>query len=109
MGMLGNLDQYTKMQAADAIPIAAGNEGGGLAGLGAQMAVGMGVGQMLQQGLGGATPAAPQPAATPAAESPAQESPEAKLAQLKSLLDKGLIEQADYDAAKKAVLSKLMS
>ena len=109
MGMLGNLDQYTKMQAADAIPVAAGNEGGGLAGLGAQMAVGMGVGQMLQQGLGGATPAAPQPAATPAAESPAQESPEAKLAQLKSLLDKGLIEQADYDAAKKAVLSKLMS
>ncbi|MCM5678966.1 SPFH domain-containing protein [Schlegelella sp. S2-27] len=113
MGMLGNLDQYTKMQAADAIPIAAGNEGG-VAGLAAQMAVGLGMGQAVQQGMAAAAvPASALPAATAAAAgTPAAapaESPEAKLAQLKSLLDKGLIDQADYDAAKKAVLSKLTS
>jgi membrane protease subunit (stomatin/prohibitin family) len=50
--------------------------------------------------------AVPQPA--PAAAPPATESPEARLAQLKGLLDKGLISQADYDDAKAKVLQKLI-
>ncbi len=103
IGMAGDLNQYTRYQAAEAIPLAAQNEGG-LAGLGAALSAGMGVGQVmgqaLQQSL--ATPAA----ATPAA--PAADSPQAKLAQLKSLLDGGLITQADYDTAKADVLKKLV-
>ena len=103
IGMAGDLNQYTRYQAAEAIPLAAQNEGG-LAGLGAALSAGLGVGQVmgqaLQQSL--ATPAA----ATPAA--PAADSPQAKLAQLKSLLDGGLITQADYDTAKADVLKKLV-
>ncbi len=102
MGMLGDMGKYTQMQAADALPIAAGNEGGGVAGMAAQMAVGVAMGQAMQTAM---TPAAQGQAAAAAV---ATESPEAKLSQLKGLLDKGLISQADYDQAKQAVLSKLM-
>jgi len=45
-----------------------------------------------------------QQAAAPAAPAPAAEDPVAKLTQFKSLLDQGLITQADYDAAKAKVL-----
>ena len=62
MGALGNLDNYMKLQAADALRDAAQNEGGGAglgAGLGAGFAVGnqmvnaFGQGQQPQQGGGG--------------------------------------------------------
>ena len=68
MGALGNLDNYMKLQAADALRDAAQNEGGGAglgAGLGAGFAVGnqmanafggMQGGQNQQQGAGGAPP-----------------------------------------------------
>ena len=45
--------------------------------------------------------------ASPAA-APTADSPQAKLAQLKGLLDAGLITQADYDTAKADVLKKLV-
>lgn len=45
-----------------------------------------------------------QQAAAPAAPAPAAEDPVAKLTQFKSLLDQGLITQADYDAAKAKIL-----
>ncbi len=110
MGMLGDMTQYTRMQAADAIPIAAANEGsGGVAGMAAQMAVGVAMGQTMTQAMqaaaGGATPSA----APGAAAAPAEDSPKAKLAQLKELLDGGLISAEDYEAGKKAVLAKLTS
>ncbi|HCY63965.1 MAG TPA: hypothetical protein DHV59_14275 [Oxalobacteraceae bacterium] len=134
-GMKGGLSAdklagYTRFQTAEAIPLAAQNEGG-LAGIGAGLSTGMVMGQAMAQGLGlgagvpgaGAIPGAvvpqptagapehavvpqPAPAATPAA--PAVDSPEARLAQLKGLLDKGLISQADYDDAKAKVLQKLI-
>jgi len=70
MGVLGNLDQYTKFQTADAIKEAAKNPGG-LAGAG----VGIGAGVAMGQTMGGAmreTAAAPAPAApaAPAAGGP---------------------------------------
>ena len=68
------------------------------------MGVGQVMGQALQQSL--ATPA-PAATASPAA-APAADSPQAKLAQLKGLLDAGLITQADYDTAKADVLKKLV-
>jgi hypothetical protein len=43
MGVLGNLDQYTKFQTANAIEDAANNEGGAGAGMG--VGLGMGLGQ----------------------------------------------------------------
>ena len=110
MGMAGDLNQYTRYQAAESIPLAAQNEGG-IAGLGARLAAGVGVGQLMGQAMQQAVqPEAPAAQAAPAtpATAPAADNPQAKLAQLKGLLDQGLITQADYDAAKADVLKKLV-
>jgi membrane protease subunit (stomatin/prohibitin family) len=71
MGVLGNLDQYTKFQAANAIEAAAGNPGGGAA-EGAGLGMGMALGQRMAESLGSqAAPAAPPPAvAAPATPPP---------------------------------------
>ena len=61
MNMIGNMQQYTQFQAAQAIPIAAGNEGGGAgigAGLGAGIAMGQAIAGAVQGGLQGGTPPA---------------------------------------------------
>jgi membrane protease subunit (stomatin/prohibitin family) len=61
MGVLGDLNQYTKYQAANAIGEAARNPGG-VAGLGASVAAGVAVGQQMSGALGAAnTPASPPP------------------------------------------------
>lgn len=102
MGVIGDLGKYTQYQTAQAIPMAAQNEGG-LAGIGAGLGVGAGIGQA----MAGAMAASLQPQqAAPAAA--AADDPQAKLSKLKSLLDNGLISQADYDAAKEEVLKKLL-
>jgi len=103
MGMMGDLGKFTQYQMANAIPLAAQNEGG-LAGIGAGLAAGVGMGQMMTQAMSNAmTPAAaPAPAPAPA------DDPAARLEKLKGLLEKGLISQADYDSAKAEVLKKLM-
>ncbi|MEC7118894.1 MAG: SPFH domain-containing protein [Pseudomonadota bacterium] len=110
MGMMGNLDQYMKYQTAEAIPLAAQNEGG-LAGIGAGLAAGMNMGNMMTGAMAGASaqpqPAAPAPApqtATPAAA----DDPAARLTKLKALLDQGLITQADYDQTKADILKQLL-
>lgn len=134
MGMIGNMQTYTQYQAANAIPLAAQNEGG-MAGIGASMAAGIGMGQVMAGAMNTALNpgAAQQPVApaaagvvmgadggvgvgmvagagvTPAAPAaPAADDPQAKLAKLKGLLDAGLISQADYDTAKAEVLKKLL-
>jgi membrane protease subunit (stomatin/prohibitin family) len=69
MGILGNLDQYTKFQTANAIEDAAQNPGGG-AGEGLGLGLGMAVGQRMAQNLApgsappGSTPQTP-PGSTP--------------------------------------------
>jgi membrane protease subunit (stomatin/prohibitin family) len=98
---------FTKFQVANAIPLAAQNEGG-LAGIGAGLGAGLSIGQVMAQGMGNALqpPApAPAPAAPPA---PVEEPIEARLEKLKGLLDKGLISPADYDGAKAELLKKLI-
>ena len=100
----GKLEGYTRYQTAEAIPLAAQNEGG-LAGLGAGLSAGMAVGQAMTQGLGGAPAPAAMPAAPPA---PAEDAPEVRLEKLKTMLDKGLISQGDYDDAKAKILQKLI-
>ncbi len=73
MGVIGNLDAYTKFQAANAIESAAANPGGGgMAGMGMSAALGMAManqmGQTMQSGAGAATagPTAPPPLPTAA-------------------------------------------
>ena len=69
MGVLGNLDQYAKYQAAEAMREAANNPaGGGMAGMGVGMGAGAAMGQMFAQSMGQQTApaAAPAPAAAAA-------------------------------------------
>lgn len=85
MNMIGNMQQYTQFQAAQSLPIAAANEGGGAglgAGLGAGIAMGQAMVNAMQTGMQGGQqppqqppPAAPQGGAPPAA--PAGGAPEA--------------------------------
>jgi len=60
MGILGNLDQYTKFQSAEAIRDAAQNPGGA-AGLGVGMGAGIALGQQMGHAMTTPTPAAPPP------------------------------------------------
>ena len=113
MGMAGDLNKYTQYQAANAIPLAAQNEGG-MAGVGASMAAGLAMGQAMAGAMNKAfNPSAVaqsvlgQKGAAPAPASAADD-PALRLEKLKGLLDKGLISQADYDNAKAEVLKKLL-
>ena len=67
MGVLGNMQQYTQFQAANSIPIAAGNEGmgGGFAAAGMGAGMGMAMGAQMQQAMapGAGAPPPPPPAA----------------------------------------------
>ena len=65
MGVLGNLDQYAKYQAAEAMREAANNDGSGMAGMGVGMGAGAAMGQMFAQSMNNTTAAA-APAAAPA-------------------------------------------
>ena len=108
MGIIGDLGRYTQYQTAEAIPLAAQNEGG-LAGIGAGLGVGAGVGQAMAGAMAGMMQPAAQPAAQPAQSvQTTSEDPQAKLAKLKSLLDGGLISQEDFDKAKAEVLKQLI-
>ena len=102
MGMMGDMAKYTQYQAASAIPLAAQNEGGGMAALGANLAAGAAIGSVMAQGLNPAAAAASAPATASTAD------PVARLAQLKSMLDQGLIAQGDFDTAKADILKKLV-
>ncbi len=120
MGIVGDLSRYTQYQTAQSIPLAAQNEGG-VAGIGAGIAAGMGMGNAMTAAMMGqqvapqgqpvvqaAQTAAPVAAATVTATAPAAgEDLAGKLTQLKTLLDQGLISQADYDTAKAEVIKKI--
>lgn len=108
MGMAGDLNAYTKFQTANAIPLAAQNEGG-MAGVGASLAAGLALGQTMTQGMTSSMTAGMTPSqAQPVVQAATAESPEDRLGKLKGLLDKGLINQADFDTAKAEVLKKLI-
>src|SRR3954447_17264143 len=65
MGMIGDMSQYTKYQAAEAIGTAAANPGG-LGGVGAQLAAGIAVGGQMAGALGAGMANQPSPPALPA-------------------------------------------
>jgi membrane protease subunit (stomatin/prohibitin family) len=55
MGVLGDLNQYAKYQAAEAMREAANNDGSGMAGMGVGMGAGAAMGQMFAQSMGNST------------------------------------------------------
>jgi membrane protease subunit (stomatin/prohibitin family) len=65
MGVLGDLNQFTKYQAASAIPEAAANPGG-MGGVGAQLAAGVAIGGQMASALGAGMAAQPSPPPLPA-------------------------------------------
>jgi membrane protease subunit (stomatin/prohibitin family) len=74
MNVLGDMGKFTQYQVAQAIPIAAGNEGGGAVGMGAGLGAGVAMGQAMMDAVkkstsGPASAAAPAAAGTPAADS----------------------------------------
>lgn len=111
VNMMGGMGEYTRFQTAEAIPLAAQNEGG-LAGLGAGVGVGFGVGQQIAgamaQAMNPVVPPAPT-AGTPV--SPAMPaSPDeiiATLEKLHGLVGKGILSQAEFEAKKAELMKKL--
>jgi membrane protease subunit (stomatin/prohibitin family) len=115
VNMMGGMQAYTQFQTAEAIPLAAQNEGG-LAGLGAGVGVGFGMGQQIAGAMAGAlnpaaAPAAsaavaPAPTSAPAAAVSADEIV-ATIEKLHALVGKGMLSQAEFDAKKAELLKKL--
>jgi membrane protease subunit (stomatin/prohibitin family) len=73
MNMLGDMGKFTQYQVAQAIPIAAANEGGGAVGVGAGLGAGVAMGQAMMDAVKKSTStpaggAAPATAGTPAAD-----------------------------------------
>jgi len=107
MGMMGDMAKFTQYQVASSIPLAAQNEGG-VAGVGAGLAAGVVMGQTMAEGIKSAMAGAGGVNAGSANAAGNAENPAARLEQLKGLLDKGLISQADFDTAKAEILKKLV-
>ncbi|HEX5801419.1 MAG TPA: SPFH domain-containing protein [Azospira sp.] len=115
MNIIGDMGRYTQYQTANAIPLAAQNEGG-LAGIGAGVGAGLAVGQTMAQSMtqalqpgaapvAPAVPSAPVPAAAAAAVS--ADEVVATLEKLHALVGKGILTQAEFDAKKAELLGKL--
>jgi membrane protease subunit (stomatin/prohibitin family) len=99
MNVVGDLGKYTQFQTAQAIPVAAANEGG-VAGMGAGLGVGVGIGQAMGAAM---TPSAQADAvaATAAEDIPAL------LEKLHELTVKGILSVAEFEAKKAELLKKL--
>jgi membrane protease subunit (stomatin/prohibitin family) len=81
MNMIGDMGRYTQYQVANSLPVAAGNESGGLAGIGVGLGAGLTMAQQMMNALkpGEASPAAPPGAPAPSGGSPSpQATPETK-------------------------------
>jgi membrane protease subunit (stomatin/prohibitin family) len=95
---------YTQMQVADAIPLAAQNPGG-VAGMGMGVGLGFGMGNMMGQQMAGAQQQMGQQVAPSGnVPAPAAKSLKEELTELKDLFDSQLINQAEYDAQRGAIM-----
>ena len=99
MRVVGDLNQYTRFQTADSIDEAAAASGG-VAGMGA----GLAIGQQMGAAIGGASV---QPAAPAAPNAGGGEDVFAQIEKLHKLQTIGAITQEDYDAKKAALLARL--
>ena len=75
MSMLGDMGRYTQFQVAQSMPIAAANEGGGVAGIGAGLGAGMAMAQTMMGAMRPPAPGEAPPAAAPAAPLPVATAP----------------------------------
>lgn len=109
VNMMGGMQAYTQLQTADAIPLAAQNEGG-LAGMGAGVGVGFGIGQQIATTLGQSMTgqAAPAAAAPQAAAPVSADEVVATIEKLHGLVGKGILSQAEFEAKKAELLKKLV-
>jgi len=104
MNMLGDMGKYTQYQVANSIPLAAQNEGG-MAGIGAGLGAGLTIGQSMAQSMSQALqPGAQAPAAVVGVGA---DEVVATLEKLHGLVAKGILSQAEFDAKKAELLSKL--
>lgn len=101
MNIVGDLGKYTQYQVADAIPVAAANEGG-VAGLGAGLGAGVAIGQAMTQAVAGMA------AGTSASAINTEEDVTVVIEKLHGLLTKGILTQAEFDAKKAELLKKLI-
>jgi membrane protease subunit (stomatin/prohibitin family) len=101
MRVLGDLGNYTRFQAAEAIEEAAGQEGG-VAGIGAGVAAASMLGGAMAQGLGQSAP----PLAAAALAAPAED-PLATIEKLHRLVTLGALSQQEFDAKKVELLARL--
>ena len=107
MNMIGDMGRFTQFQVANAIPLAAQNEGG-LAGMGAGLGAGMGIGQGMAQAMTQAMqPGAAQPAAATPVTGVSADDVVATLEKLHGLVAKGILSQAEFDTKKAELLGKL--
>jgi membrane protease subunit (stomatin/prohibitin family) len=65
MNMLGDMNKYTQYQVANSLPIAAGNESGGIAGLGVGLGAGLTMAKVMTNALRPGEIPPPAPAAAP--------------------------------------------
>jgi len=118
MNMLGDMNKYTQYQTANAIPIAAANEGSGLAGMGANLAVGVGIGNQMASSMLAGINQQQQPPAAPAAGAAPAPAPApvgggsvddvmSTLEKLHGLVGKGILSQQEFDTKKAELLKKL--
>lgn len=105
VNMMGGMQGFTQYQVANAIPLAAQNEGG-LAGLGAGVGVGFGVGQQVAQSMAQALN--PQAAAPAAAAPAAAADVVATLEKLHGLMEKGILSKEEFEAKKAELMKKLV-
>ncbi len=106
VNMMGGMQGYTQYQVANAIPLAAQNEGG-LAGLGAGVGVGFGVGQQVAQSM--AQSLNPQAAgAAPATAAISSDQVVATLEKLHGLMEKGILSKDEFEAKKAELMKKLV-
>jgi len=103
MGVVGDMGKYTQYQTAQAIPVAAANEGG-IAGIGAGVGAGAAIGQAMAAGMAGATQTAPG-AAKAGAESAMDVT--AAIERLHDLMTKGVLSKEEFDAKKTELLKKI--
>jgi membrane protease subunit (stomatin/prohibitin family) len=112
MNMIGDMGRYTQYQVANAIPLAAQNEGG-MAGIGAGLGAGMSIGQTMGAAMtqamqpGAAQPASAAPAVVAAVAGVSADDVVATLEKLHGLVAKGILSQAEFDAKKAELLGKL--
>lgn len=109
MGVVGDLDRFTRFQTAQAIEAAAQAPGGAM-GAGMGMGAGFAMADQMARSLAGRSespPAAPAAPAPPPGGEAAAASPAVRLKQAKEMLDQGLITAAEFEGIKAKILGSL--